>query len=77
MSKSFKKKPVYKDSRNTLGKKFSSRAYRRTVKTMIQAGKYEELPLVWEVYNSYDVVDYVINCFKPRFSRYAGKIRRK
>lgn len=76
MSRSRKKEPVYKDPSNTEGKKFANRKLRR--KTKISLHKEDEtMPLLNEVMNAYDVVDFKIMGHKMKDKNFVEKLRRK
>lgn len=70
MSRSRKKEPVYKDPSNTQGKKTANRKLRRRVKQSIHHND-ETMPLLDEVMNAYDIVD-----FKTRTTEGEEEIKR-
>jgi hypothetical protein len=59
MSRSIKKEPVYKDPNNKKGKVNANRKLRRLIKKVISSGK-ETMPMLEEVMNTYDIVDFKI-----------------
>lgn len=70
MSRSFKKNKISKDPGNSLGKKISSRIFRRSTKTkLLNNTDFENIDLILpidqsEALNSYSVVD-----FKHRYDK--------
>lgn len=76
MSRSRKKQAVYKDPSNTQGKKFANRKLRRKVKQALH-NEEDDMPLLDEVMNQYDVVDFKIFGDKDRDGEYYDKMKRK
>lgn len=76
MSRSRKKQAVYKDPSNTDGKKFANRKLRRKVKQALQRED-EDMPLLDEVMNQYDVCDFKVFGDKYRDEEdYKTKLRK-
>lgn len=76
MSRSFKKNAVSKDPSNTEGKKIANRKLRRKVKQAIH-NEDDDMPLLDEVMNQYDVCDYKIRFDKKSDGEYYKKRKRK
>lgn len=76
MSRSRKKQAVYKDPSNTEGKKFANRKLRRKVKQSIH-NEDETMPLLDEVMNQYDIIDFKFMADKKRDGEYYDKVKRK
>lgn len=82
MSRSRKKSLVFKDTANRAMKPIAARRHRRAIKqAMVHGAEFlEELPLMDETTNPYDVCDYVIlcglggwrckECWRPEEERY-------
>lgn len=75
MSRSRKKEPVYKDPSNTKGKAFANRKLRRRIKQAIH--NEDEMPLLDEVMNAYDIVDFKYRGNKEENLDEYQKLKRK
>jgi hypothetical protein len=75
MSRSRKKEAVYKDPSNTKGKVFANRKLRRATKQAIH--NEEEMPVLKEVMNTYDLVDFIERENKYDDPKNYEKLKRK
>lgn len=76
MSRSRKKEPIYKDPSNTKGKKIANRKLRRRVKQALHNDE-DQMPLLDEVMNAYDVIDFKFRADKERDGKDYDKMLRK
>jgi len=76
MSRSRKKEAVYKDPSNTRGKRFANRKFRRRINQAIH-NEDETMPVMDEVMNQYDLVDFKVRAKKSRDGEYYEKVKRK
>jgi len=76
MSRSRKKEAVYKDPSNTKGKRFANRKFRRRIKQAVH-NEDETMPVIDEVMNQYDLVDFKFRAVKERDKEYYDKVKRK
>ena len=75
MSRSRKKEPVNKDPSNTKGKKTANRKLRRRVNEAIHHGA-DTMPLLDEVMNVYDIVDFKVKGYNRKKNE-QEKLKRK
>jgi hypothetical protein len=76
MSRSYKKNPVFKDPNNKWGKRQANKRQRKRTKESIHHEK-DSMPLLKEVFNTYNFVDFKHTEFENPNSIEGRKIRRK